>query len=109
MRDEGVGAKRATGLCCWRCSQRSGDSIACVDPDSARWTRDEGRLFQHERWNCPERATHNTILSLQVARVGMPLGNGKASVLDEQTRLGKYTMIQEDGAPLLSVEDVLGS
>jgi len=39
----------------------------------------------------------------------MPLGNGKASILDEQTRLGKYTTTQEDGAPLLSVEDVLGS
>jgi len=26
-------------------SQRSGDAIACVDSDSVRWTRDEGRLF----------------------------------------------------------------
>jgi len=39
----------------------------------------------------------------------MPLDNGKASILDEQTRLGKYTMIQGDGAPLLSVEDAIAS
>jgi len=43
-----------------------------------------------------------------VARVGMPLGNGKASVLEEQARLTKYIMTQEDEAPSRSVEDVVG-
>ena len=61
------------------------------------------------RWNCPERATHNTILSLEVVRVGMPSGNGKASDLAEQVRLAKYITTQEDEAPSLSVEDVLRS
>ena len=37
-----------------------------------------------------------------------PLGNGKANVLDEQARLTEYMMTQEDEAPSLSVEDVVG-
>jgi len=35
----------------------------------------------------------------------MPLGNGKASVLDQQARRAKYITTQEDEAPSLSVED----
>jgi len=38
---------------------------------------------------------------LVVARVGMPLGNGKASVLDEQAQPTKYMMTQEDEGPSL--------
>jgi len=38
----------------------------------------------------------------------MPLGDGKASVLDEQARLAMYIMTQEDEAPSLSVDDVVG-
>jgi len=41
--------------------------------------------------------------------VGTPLGNEKASILDEQGRLAKYITTQEDEAPSLSVEDVMGS
>jgi len=40
--------------------------------------------------------------------VARPLGNGKANVLDEQARLTEYMMTQEDEAPSLSVEDVVG-
>jgi len=36
------------------------------------------------------------------------LGNGKASVLDEQARLAKYITTQEDETPSLLVEDVMG-
>jgi len=45
---------------------------------------------------------------LEVAMVRMPLGNGKASVLDEQAWLAKYITTQEDEAPSLSVKDVMG-
>jgi len=41
--------------------------------------------------------------------VGMPLGDGKASVLDEQARLAKYITTHEDETPSLSVEGVVGS
>ena len=54
-----------------------------------------------------ERPTTRSYLSLAVARVGMPLGDGKASVIDEQARLAKHITTQEDEAPSLSVEDVL--
>jgi len=37
-----------------------------------------------------ERPTTRSYLSLQVARVGTPLGNGKDSVLVEPARLAKY-------------------
>jgi len=56
-----------------------------------------------------ERPTTRSYLSLAVARVGMPLGDGKASVLDKQARLVEHITTQEDEAPSLSVEDVLGS
>jgi len=56
-----------------------------------------------------ERPTTRSYPSLEVARVGMPLDNGKASVIDEQARVSKHITTQEDEAPSLSVEDVLGS
>jgi len=37
-----------------------------------------------------ERPTTRSYLSLEVARVGTPLGNGKASVLVEPAQLAKY-------------------
>ena len=40
--------------------------------------------------------------------VALRLGNGKASVLGEQVRLGKYITTQEDEAPSLLVEGVVG-
>jgi len=52
-----------------------------------------------------ERPTTRSYLSLEVARVGMPLGNGN---LDEEARLAKYITTQEDEAPSLSFGDVLG-
>ena len=59
-------------------------------------------VFQHERCNCSERATHNTILSISGGRrVGMPLGNGKASVLNEQAWLAKYITTHEDEATVV--------
>ena len=57
--------------------------------------------FSMKHRNFPEQATHNTTLSLEVARVGMLLCNGKASVLDEQARLAKYITTQEDEGPSL--------
>jgi len=56
-----------------------------------------------------ERPTTRSYLSLEVAKVGMPLGNGKANVLGEQVPLAKYITTQEDEAPSLSVEDAVGS
>jgi len=56
-----------------------------------------------------ERPTTRSYLSLEVAKVGMPLGNGKASVLGEQAPLAKYITTQEDEAPSLPVEDAVGS
>jgi len=49
------------------------------------------------------------ILSLEVARVTMPLCNGKVYVLDEQARLAKYITTRDAEAPSLSVEDVMGA
>jgi len=40
------------------------------------------------------RATHDTTLSLEVARVCIPLGNGKVRVLEEQVRLARYITTQ---------------
>ena len=40
--------------------------------------------------------------------VALRLGNGKAGVLDEQARLGKYITTQEDEALSLLVEGVVG-
>ena len=40
--------------------------------------------------------------------MGMRLGNGKASGLDEQVQLGKHITTQEDEAPSLLVERVVG-
>ena len=56
-----------------------------------------------------ERPTTRCYLSLEVTGVVMLLGNGKASVLDEQAQLATYITTQEDEARSRSVEKVVGS
>jgi len=59
--------------------------------DKIRRTRDEEGNFSMSAVIVQnEQPTTRSYLSLQVATVGTPLGNGKASILVEPTRLAKY-------------------
>ena len=46
----------------------------------------DGRAMRNDYFSMNAVIIQNEILSLEVAGVGMPLGNGKASVSDEQAR-----------------------